>query len=157
MPGSSVFSGGGGGVSATAVKIGLDSSIDIDALLLGVHEIRDAIRLFAVGGLQPIPTLQPVISGAPGQPIQSALLAPPGPGKALVVQIIAWYDSSAANGRVRIDGSDGVQYLDTPIANRAGLSTKVKLRENLGGIITLTAGGATVSGRINYAVAIESA
>lgn len=157
MPGSTVLSGGGGGVSANAVKVGLDSSIDIDALLLGVREIRDALRLFAVGGLQPIPTLQPVITGVPGQAIQSALLAPPGPGKSLVVQIIAWYDSSAANGRVGILGSDGVQYLDTPIANRAGLSTKVKLQENLGGTITLSAGGSTVSGRINYAVATESA
>jgi hypothetical protein len=157
MPGSIVLSGGGSGASSAAVQAGINQATDIDTLILLSTQIRDAVQLLAVGGLQPIPTLQPTISGTPGQSINAPQIPPPGPGRAVVIQIIAWYDSSAANGRVLLTGSDGVTYLDTPIANRSGLSIKIKLRENLGGQISLTAGGATISGRINYATATESA
>lgn len=158
MPGSVVRSGGGGGgTSASAVQAGINESADIDTLILLSTQIRDAVQLLAVGGLQPIPTLQPTISGTPGQAINSPPIQPPGPGRAVVIQVLAWYDSSAANGRLLLTGSDGVVYLDTPIANRSGLSIKIKLRENLGGKISLTAGGSAISGRINYATATESA
>ncbi len=157
MPNSIVLSGGSSGASSAAVQAGINQATDIDTLILLSTQIRDAVQLLAVGGLQPIPTLQPTISGSAGQSINSPQIQAPGLGRAVVIQVIAWYDSSAANGRMLLTGSDGVTYLDTPIANRSGLSIKIKLRENLGGQISLTAGGASISGRINYATAIESA
>lgn len=156
MPGSIVTSGGGGGVSSAAIQAGINKASDIDLIIALLQETRDALQLLAVGGLQPLPTLQPKISGAPGQEITAQIEAP-GVGRSIVIQIIAWYDSSAANGKLVITGTDSQIYLDTPISNRSGLSIKIKLGAGLGCEIAMASGGNAISGHLNYAISTESA
>lgn len=156
--GRSIVLSGGGGTNPEALAQAIDRSADVDALLALLVQIRDSVGNLRLGISPRPPTLQPTIIGGPGLALTTPNIPAPGPGLAITLKIIAWYDTSGANGRLEINGSDGVQYLNTPIANKSGLSvSEIRLKANLGCSLKMTAGGAAISGRLNYAISIESA
>lgn len=155
---SVLLSGSSGGTNPEALAQAIDRSADIDALLALLVQINKSVANLRLGISPRAPTLQPTIVGAAGLPLTSPVIPAPGPGLAITLKVIAWYDTSGANGRLEINGSDGIQYLNTPIANKSGLSvSEIRLKENIGCNLKMTAGGASISGRLNYALSIESA
>lgn len=158
MPGSITTSGGGGitTISSRTIELGINSSADIDAVLLKLDCICDALGLLAVR-TQPIPMLQPAIAGDYNTAIETNIIPAPGAGRSLIIQFSGWFDSSPANAMIAVQGTDGNIYFKTPlVAAKIGLILKARMPEGIGCKILLSPGGQGVKGFLNYAVAFES-
>lgn len=169
------MSGGSGGSSnPAAIKAGIDTSIDIEQLKQDVsvmkawfeseqlvekiEEVRAAIVALVFPIATRIPQLRPVVTGAANTTLTTPAIPAPGVGKRLVVQLMGWYDKTPTNGVLTIVGSDGTPYTSVSITSAgAGFMQKAALPDNLGCTIALSAGGAGVTGSLNYAIAIEKA
>jgi hypothetical protein len=158
MPGSVTTSGGGGitTISAKAIELGINSSADIDAVLLKLDCICDALGLLAVR-TQPIPMLQPAIAGAENTEIETPIIPAPGAGRSLIIQFSGWFDSTPTNALIAVQGTDNNIYFKTPlVAAKIGLILKARIPEGIGCKVLLSPGGQGVKGFLNYAVASDS-
>jgi hypothetical protein len=158
MPGSVTTSGGGGitTISAKAIEQGINSSTDIDAVLLKLDCICDALELLAVR-TQPIPMLQPAIAGPENTEIETPIIPAPGAGRSLIIQFSGWFDSTPTNALIAVQGTDNNIYFKTPlVAAKIGLILKARIPEGIGCKILLSPGGQGVKGFLNYAVAFDS-
>jgi hypothetical protein len=150
--GSAIFSGGGGASSA-ALKQAIDGSLDIDAILSNLGDIK---AILMANRVTATPQLYPAIVGTANQALETQSIAVPGAGKHLIIQTMGWYDKSPTVGLLEVVGSDGLNYMKVPIvAAGAGFIIKSKLPANIGCVIKLSAGGTGVVGHLNYAIAIE--
>jgi hypothetical protein len=158
VPNSITTSGGGGitTVSAKAIELGINSAADIDAGLLKLDRVCEVLGLLAVR-TQPIPMLQPAISGADNEAIETPIIQAPGAGLNLIIQFSGWYDSTPTNALIAVQGTDNNIYFRTPlVAAKVGLILKARMPEGIGCKILLSPGGQGVKGFLNYAVAFDA-
>lgn len=158
MPGSTTTSGGGGvtTISAKSIELGINSSADIDAVLLKLDRIYQALGLLAVQ-TQPIPMLQPAIAALENAAIETPIIPAPGAGRSLIIQFSGWYDTTPTNAMIAVQGTDSNTYFKTPlVAAKIGLILKARIPEGIGCKILLSPGGQGVKGFLNYAVAFDS-
>jgi hypothetical protein len=152
MPGSVTFSGGGSAaLNSNSVALGIDKSSDVDALLLKLDSIVQAIGLLNFQSV-PITDLLPSIVSAPNQAITSPIIQGM-PGKQLFIKFSAWYDETPIGGKLEILGTDNQTYYVIPlIAAKVGvLNQGARLPIGVGFRIILSAGGEGVTGFVNYA------
>jgi hypothetical protein len=130
-------------LSAARVQAGIDASADIDAILEAIKSRKS-------------PQLREAIVGTPNAVASTPAIVSPGEGRSLVVVVAGWYNATPTNGLLSIVGSDAVTYLNVPVTSSgAGFLPPLALPPDMGCTINLSAGGAGVTGYLNYATAIE--
>lgn len=157
MPGSVVTSGGGG-ASSTSLRAAIDSSADVDRLLILFEQNNALVAEIKALLSQEEPAQQiispfvqqPMLVARVEEPAESPLLEAP-PGVRVHLQIAAWCNSSSASAVLEIVAGDGTEYLKIPIGRgNVGFFGKTSLPLGVSAILRLSVSGGT--GYLNSAV-----